>query len=357
MNAIREKQHYEVLDGLRGIAALIVVIFHFTEIIYPAYPDNPFGHGYLAVDFFFCLSGFVIGYAYDDRAGKISIRDFFLKRLIRLHPLVILGSVLGLLWYLLVPVAANPEKMSWLQLTITFICSLLLIPGAPFPGRYGNQMPLNAPAWSLFMEYAANIIYALVLWRLNRRWLIPVVIIAGATLVYTSFHAGSLVGGWSVETTWEGAARIFFSFTAGLLIHRYRLIIQSPLGFISLSILLIAGLMMPFFKWNWLAEPLLVMAIWPLILSLGAGAQLSERMRKICTFSGRISYPLYMTHYMVMWSFAYFYSQHPVKGLSLVFMLTGMVAVLVAVAYLALRYYDEPVRSYFSKVTGNKRTV
>ena len=177
-NAIPEKQHYEVLDGLRGIAALIVVIFHFTEMIYPDYTKNPFGHSYLAVDFFFCLSGFVIGYAYDDRAGKISIRDFFYKRLIRLHPLVILGSVLGLLSFLFLPVAANPEKVSWMQLSIAFICSLFLIPCAPFPGRYGNLMPLNAPAWSLFMEYAANVIYALVLWRLNRRWLIAIVMIA-----------------------------------------------------------------------------------------------------------------------------------------------------------------------------------
>lgn len=349
MNVRSLKQHYEVLDGLRGLAALMVVIFHFTEWLYSDYHLNPFGHTFLAVDFFFCLSGFVIGYAYDDRAGKISIGSFFKKRLIRLHPLVVLGSVLGLLWYLFVPLGDQPEKVTGMQVIIAFIFSLLLIPAAPFPGRYGNQMPLNAPAWSLFMEYAANIVYALVLWRLNRRWLIFVVTIAAALLIYTSFHDGNLMGGWSVETTWQGGARIFFSFTAGLLMHRYRMILPSRLGFISLSVLLIAGLMTPFVSWNWIAELLIVMLLWPLIISLGAGVTVSERMKKICTFSGRMSYPLYMTHYMVMWSFAYLYRTYPLQGLQLVLMVAAMTAALAGFAWLVLKYYDEPLRAYLSR--------
>ena len=349
MNVRSSKQHYEVLDGLRGVAAVMVVIYHFSEWLYPDYHINPLGHAYLAVDFFFCLSGFVIGYAYDDRAGKMSIGEFFKKRLIRLHPLVILGSVLGLLWYLFIPYNEHPEFVSTQQLITAFIFSLLLIPGAAFPGRFGNQMPLNAPAWSLFMEYAANILYALILWRLPRRWLIPVVIISSGLIIYTGYHAGNLMGGWSVETTWQGAARVFFAFTAGLLIHRFRLIIPSKLGFISLSILLIAGLLLPFTSWNWIAELLIAMVAWPLIISLGAGVQISERMRKICTFSGNISYPLYMTHYMAIWSFSYFNVKYPLKGAPLAFTVAGMTAALVGFAYLTLKYFDEPVRAYLSR--------
>jgi peptidoglycan/LPS O-acetylase OafA/YrhL len=349
MNVRSSKQHYEVLDGLRGVAALIVVIFHFTEWLYPDYHFNPFGHSFLAVDFFFCLSGFVIGYAYDDRAGKISIGEFFKKRLIRLHPLVILGTVLGLLWYLFMPVGEHPETVTTQQLIIAVIFSLLMIPGAAFPGRFGNQMPLNSPAWSLFMEYAANIVYALILWRLPRRWLIPIVIIASGALIYTSWHDGNLMGGWSVETTWQGAARIFFSFTAGLLIHRFHLIIPSRLGFISLTILLVAGLLIPFTSWNWIAELLIAMIAWPLIISLGAGVTISDRMRKICTFSGNMSYPLYMTHYMVMFSFNYYYHKYPVQGAPLVLTIAGITALLIGFAYLSLKYFDEPVRAYLSR--------
>src|SRR3954452_5527687 len=90
------KSHYQILDGLRGVAALTVVIFHTFE----AYADeNRFkqilNHGYLAVDFFFLLSGFVVAYAYDDRWGKMTQWDFYKRRLIRLQPMVIIGTVIG----------------------------------------------------------------------------------------------------------------------------------------------------------------------------------------------------------------------------------------------------------------------
>src|SRR5215213_4364642 len=91
---LNTKQHFEILDGLRGIAALAVVIFHFMEWVFTDVSKNFIGHGFLAVDFFFCLSGFVIGYAYDDRIAKMGLRRFFTSRIIRLHPLVIAGSIL-----------------------------------------------------------------------------------------------------------------------------------------------------------------------------------------------------------------------------------------------------------------------
>src|SRR6478735_11217573 len=98
---LKTKQHFEILDGLRGIAALAIVVFHFMEWVFSDPSKNFIGHGFLAVDFFFCLSGFVIGYAYDNRIDKIGVKEFFKSRLIRLHPLVIFGSVLGLVGFLL----------------------------------------------------------------------------------------------------------------------------------------------------------------------------------------------------------------------------------------------------------------
>src|SRR6188768_624125 len=115
---LQPKQHFEMLDGLRGVAALAVVIFHFMEWVYPDPRQNFIGHGFLAVDFFFCLSGFVIGYAYDDRIGKMGVLAFIKSRLIRLHPLVVLGAVLGLLGFLFDPFASamnyDPGKVALL---------------------------------------------------------------------------------------------------------------------------------------------------------------------------------------------------------------------------------------------------
>jgi peptidoglycan/LPS O-acetylase OafA/YrhL len=93
--ALPTKPHYPILDGLRGVAALSVVAMHIFEAHSTSHQDMIVNHGYLAVDFFFLLSGYVIGYAYDDRWGKMTIGEFFKRRLIRLHPLVILGSVIG----------------------------------------------------------------------------------------------------------------------------------------------------------------------------------------------------------------------------------------------------------------------
>src|ERR1700710_1324405 len=124
---LQTKQHFEILDGLRGVAALAVVTFHFMEWIYA--PDENFiGHGFLAVDFFFCLSGFVIGYAYDDRISQMGVFEFFKSRIIRLHPLVISGSVLGLLAFLFDPFGGHPELYSAGKIILTFLCSVLLIP-------------------------------------------------------------------------------------------------------------------------------------------------------------------------------------------------------------------------------------
>ena len=89
------KPHYQILDGLRGVAAIIVVCFHLTEPLASSRLTNVVNHGYLAVDFFFLLSGFVIGYAYDDRWDKLTVGSFLRRRFERLHPLVILGMTLG----------------------------------------------------------------------------------------------------------------------------------------------------------------------------------------------------------------------------------------------------------------------
>src|SRR6187455_297893 len=89
------KPHYQILDGLRGVAAIIVVFFHLAEPLASSRLHNVVNHGYLAVDFFFMLSGFVIGYAYDDRWNKMSIGKFFKLRLVRLQPMVIMGMIIG----------------------------------------------------------------------------------------------------------------------------------------------------------------------------------------------------------------------------------------------------------------------
>ncbi|HKG08390.1 MAG TPA: acyltransferase [Pedobacter sp.] len=346
---LKTKHHFEILDGLRGIAALGVVVFHFMEMAYLDYSKNFIAHGFLAVDFFFCLSGFVIGYAYDDRIGKMGIKEFFMSRLIRLHPLVIFGALLGLLAFLFDPFGGQPEAYSAGKIFLIFLCSILLIPFPVITERSFNLFGLNAPSWSLFWEYVANVIYAFVLCRINRRYLVLLTIISAIALCFVSYRAGgSLLGGWGKDNFWDGCARVSYSFLAGLLIFRFNLIIKNKLGFAGTSVLLALALLMPFTKWNWITEPVVVLFYFPLIIALGAGANLSKGFKRLCSFSGKISYPLYMTHYVVIWMFLNYYNTNkPGTGQLTVIIITGTF-LLVCFAYLVMVVYDIPVRKYLT---------
>ena len=166
------KPHYAILDGLRGVAALVVIWYHVFEGFATSPLDQKFNHGYLAVDFFFILSGFVVGYAYDDRwkgrsgnasgvRGGMRIRDFLKRRLVRLHPMVVLGSVLGAVTFLIQgSVQWDGAHVPFGAVMIAMLLGMFLIPaypGAPYEVRGNNEMyPLNGPSWSLFFEYIGN---------------------------------------------------------------------------------------------------------------------------------------------------------------------------------------------------------
>lgn len=342
------KPHFQILDGLRGLAALAVVVFHFMEWAYADFSTNFIAHGFLAVDFFFCLSGFVIGYAYDDRITKIGVAGFFKLRIIRLHPLVIAGSVLGLLAFLFDPFGGHPELYGNGKTVLTFICSVLLIPLPIIEDRGFNLFSFNAPSWSLFWEYIANIAYAFVLYRVRRSLLLFLTIISAAAICFVAYRSGNLLGGWSGPTFWDGSARISYSFLAGLLVYRSNWIISNKLGFAGTALLLSLAFIMPFTKWNWISEPLVVLFYFPLLIALGAGATLNPGLKKVCLFSGNISYPLYMTHYAVLWMFGNYYISHKPGTIQLAFIIISALVLLVGAAYLVMVVYDIPVRKYLT---------
>ena len=344
----KAKQHFDILDGLRGVAALAVVVFHFMEWVYNDASKNFIGHGFLAVDFFFCLSGFVIGYAYDDRIATLGVWEFFKARVIRLHPLVVAGSVLGLLAFFFDPFGGHPQLYSNGKILLTFLCSVFLIPLPVIADRGFNLFSFNAPSWSLFWEYIANIAYALVLCRLKRGYLLLLTLLSAAAICFVGYHSGNLLGGWSGPTFWDGSARISYSFLAGLLIYRSNLIIKSKLGFTAIALLLVLAFIVPFSKWNWLVEPLIVLFYFPLLIAFGAGATLKPFFKRICVFLGRISYPLYMTHYAALWMFGNYYTSHKPKTIQLAFIVSAAVVMLAAIAYLVMIIYDEPVRKYLN---------
>lgn len=342
------KPHYEVLDGLRGIAAIAVVIFHCYEILTPDLTQNPIAHGFLAVDFFFCLSGFVIGYAYDDRIHTIGLKRFFINRLIRLQPLVILGTILGLIGWFADPfLSASPLKeFGTAKVLFAFVCSVLLLP-CPVLGRYGNVFPLNAPAWSLSMEYFINLVYGFVLVRVGKRLLLFFLTIAAVSVAWVAWSRGNILGGWSDETFADGYARVAFSFIAGLVIYRFNLRIKNNIHFLFYAIALGALFLFPHFEGDWYVELLFVVLIFPLLVALGSGVAVGGWTYKLCSALGNLSYPLYMTHYWMIWILGSYAATNP--GQKNLYLFSGGIFVLALIlAWVVLKFFDEPVRKWLT---------
>ncbi|MFT4114319.1 acyltransferase family protein [Silvibacterium sp.] len=346
------KPHFAVLDGLRGVAAIGVVTFHFMEMVIWNYSKLRIGHGFLAVDFFFCLSGFVTGYAYDDRIRTLGFGGFLKQRLIRLHPLVVLGAVLGLIAFYANPFGVAPGY-SPARMALLFAASLLMLPCGVMKERSYNLFGLNAPAWSLFWEYVANVIFGLALFRLKRGALIVLTCVAAIALCWVAYRSGNLSGGWSSRNFWDGGARVTFSFLAGLLVYRMGWRLRTRLGFVALSLLLLLALMSPYASHGWVREAAIIIVYFPLLVALGAGASVSPRIEKLCRFSGDLSYPLYMTHYSVIWIWGDFAEKHNLAhGHDLVLHVACGVVTMVAFATLVMVAYDKPVRAWLKSRLG-----
>ncbi|RYY57693.1 MAG: acyltransferase [Chitinophagaceae bacterium] len=346
---LRTRQHFEVLDGLRGIAAISVVVFHFMEIAVPDYHDNFIAHAYLAVDFFFCLSGFVVAYAYDGRLPQLGVWNFIKLRLIRLHPLVVFMAVVGLIVFLLDPFSDIWRKYSS-QLGLLFGSSALMVPYPIVTERYSNLFHLNPPTWSLFWEYIANVFYALVLIRVQKWMLWLLVILSAVWLYIESWRLGNLSIGWGGDTFRGGIPRVAFAFMAGVLVFRLKWVIRSNIGFWILALLLMLMFLIPFSAGpNRYIDPTIVLVLCPLLVALGAGTAAHGLVKKACQFLGEISYPLYMIHYPFVWVFfSYVERNKPGIGEMTVVMAVATI-LLTALSYVVLKWVDEPMRRYLKR--------
>jgi len=344
LDLLSTRKHYDILDGLRGVAAIAVVIFHFMEIAVPDYHKSFIAHAYLAVDFFFCLSGFVIAYAYDGKLQDIGRAAFFKLRLIRLHPLVVIGSVWGLIAFVF-----DPFNNLWLKysekLALLFVTSCFMVPYAVVRERYFNNFHLNPPVWSLFWEYVANIVYAFVLIRMHRGVLWILVAIGAVALFCEAAYAGNLSVGWSGDNFWGGGVRAFFAFTAGVLVYRSRFIVHSKVGFLVMGVLLLISFLVPYYDdYNKIIEPAIIVFYYPLLLALGSGTIAGPRVHRLCELAGEISYPLYMIHYPFIWIFMSWVETHKPSLQQMIGVTAVGTVFLIVLSYAVLKYVDAPVR-------------
>lgn len=342
------KPHYPILDGLRGTAAILVVIFHLFEAYFPVMANHPMHHGYLAVDFFYLLSGFVVGYAYDDRWGKMSVSQFIRIRLIRLHPLVILGVVIGAICFWFDPYTNLGHQVGFLKLIGVMLISFTLLPSPDVRG-WGETHSLDGPCWSLFQEYIANLIYAFFGRKMSRIALWILVILSAIALSWVAVWRGNLGTGWSYNTFGIAFTRMMYPFFAGLLLFRTGKLIRIPSAYSVCSLILVILFFIPYSKYNGWFEAGCIIIAFPIIVAAGAGGQISGRWAKLCKFSGDISYPIYIVHYPFIYIYTMWVVNKKPAPATIIPVAVGLFIFFILLAWAALKLYDEPVRAWLKR--------
>ncbi len=372
------KPHYALLDGLRGVAALLVVWHHVFEgfqFASGAPTITVINHGYLAVDFFFILSGFVIGYAYDDRMGRqLTLGAFFKRRIVRLHPMVIMGAAIGAVAFLAQgAVQWDGTHVALSAVMLALLCAMFFIPavpGCPYEVRGNGEMfPLNGPAWSLFFEYIGNILYALVLHRLPTKVLAAVTAMLGAALAWCTITDVSGYGmfgvGWTLDAMnfWGGLLRMAFPFTMGMLLSRVFRKVKVRGAFWLCSMVLVAVFHVPYLEKMWgmnmngVFEALCIIALFPVLVWFAASGSTTDRVStRVCNMLGDISFPLYIVHYPFMYLFYSWLIDKRAYTLAEAWPMALLTcAASVAVAWLCLHIYDIPVRQWLARKLGIRK--
>jgi peptidoglycan/LPS O-acetylase OafA/YrhL len=331
---------------MRGAAAIVVLIYH-------AHWTAPIGYwqeSYLAVDLFFALSGFVLTHAYGPSFVRgMDTRDFMRVRIIRLYPLYLVGTLLGLALY---------GSHAWaIRSSFSFLVllanSLLGLPASMPWHTDANLYPLDPPAWSLFFEMSINL--ALVLaWRRLTSGLLPLLLALGAlAVVCASWHYGSLEGGFTWEGFPVGAARVCYSFFAGAAIQRWQLrLLRIPAWtVIALMLAMFAVPTAP--SWRFVYDAAAVLIGVPCLVMLGAATEPGKNTLGLARFAGLTSYAIYVIHQPL--TLLLVPAAHAFPRVPGVLLVAGFTVLVVIAAALLDRFYDGPIRRHLIRLTAKRR--
>lgn len=286
---MQDTNRYVVLDGLRGVAALCIVVLHSDRF----FGDFALPSAALAVDLFFCLSGFVLAHAYDGRLDRgITPGAFMRMRIIRLYPLFLVGILLGVAYYVAAAAFPQYEKdFSLIDVAISFPFNALMLP-SPVSGAW---YPFNGVMWSIFFELVANLLWVTFYRPLkSTSILIAVIAVAAVAFVGFSYLTGTAQQGVEKATFLGGVARVSFSFFLGVLIFRlHRQIVMPRLPDILLIGTAVAVFALPRYLPLELFSALVLL---PLLVALGAVSAPNRALSQAWSLLGEASYAVYCIH-------------------------------------------------------------
>ena len=354
---------FHLLDGMRGIAAILVVCWHA--------PSYLFAHGthsnFLAVDFFFCLSGFIISFAYESRLREsLSFGRFVAARLIRLYPLFLLAALIYLPFFLYTEPHRARHLTAPVHLGFFVIAQLLMVPNLGL-WKSIKLYPILLPAWSLFFELLANFAlgFLLKIRAANRKQIASLYLVALAAMIYWAHVHHGIDVGWQSnhKDFFATIARVTLSFTAGILAYRIFLMQSvrhfTPRTSAVFAVVLVATLLLmlltPFLWMTTTRYQLVALGLgFPAVVSLGALCRVPKVWHRGCEFLGDTSYPVYLLHYCILapiliWPLKTQFLIHPAAAPML---MSALVLIVLCVAYLVQRHFETPVRKYLTQLSN-----
>lgn len=346
---VSRRRHFVTLDGLRGMAAICVMLFHINAVFGG---QKLLPNAFLAVDFFFILSGFVVAHAYGANLSsrKLRFRQFLARRIQRLYPLIIVGAAIGGAYW-----CAKDRAHAAFQLGLT-ILAMLSLPWLGLEGASKSIAPINPPGWSLVFELLGNVFYGAVARIVNGWFLAVIIVLSGISFAYLGLKA-DFVGYLGVfrDTFAGGIARVIFSFFVGVALQRSsgwiaELVPKIP-GLALAFILFVTFLPPEFFRHAAIYELACIVIVYPFIVAAGICSTNGRAMGHVMLLSGELSYPLYILHVPVfLWLEAVFAKTHLdayLHGTRAAF-IAGPIAI--AAAFAVSRFYDIPVRRWLGSI-------
>lgn len=343
--AAEPRRVYETLDGLRAAGALLVLVRHLPEL----FGRIPVPESFLAVDLFYLVSGVVLANAYGPRlkGQRLSLRDFFVTRLIRLYPLYLFGLALGVAAAV---VNMHQDPHAWwtpLKLSEAIVTGLLLIP--VFPGLQANGSSLDGPVWTLLPEIVANMV-----WARTIRWARVLIVgamlvVCGAGVALAEFQWRGLDVGYGPTQRWGALARAGYSFFAGVVVYaviggRHKRSNIVPWICVGLLTLILGWRpdrhILPAF------EIVSVLAVFPVLIGISAIFEPGPRVGRLFALVGRASWGVYILHEPVarLLEYTVLKTFHRPPGMPVIVLGLGFVVLINVLAWSLDRWFETPVR-------------
>lgn len=345
MDVTLEQSPYRTLDGIRGIAATIVMTRHLPDM----FGRFTFPSCYLAVDLFFVLSGFVIANAYGARLSSgMGALEFMRIRMIRFYPLYLLGFLIGIVDVAYRMFSGDGGAWSGIGLSLALIAGLFMLPSPS--SSDGGLYPMNTPSWSLGFEVAVNILYGFIHRWLTAKVLLVIIALSALGLLRYTLSYGSVNFGDSWETIPAGIARVCYSFFAGVLVWRFRGS-RSVSSMGALIIAAIVGLLLMVQVEAAMFDLAMVMVGFPLIVWAAAQVEPGRRIAPAFIKLGLASYGVYVLHAPL----GRIIEQAATNsGTAIPIPVVG-IAFIIALTVLVLwidRVFDQPVRRKLLRITA-----